>query len=156
MADITIWTDGSANNHNHNRGGYGIVILNGTLRQYCGGQYINTTSARMELLGAIRALEKCEIGDDIVLWCDNQYVVNLIARRWLIRWTENEHQFKDKKNKDLLIKLLNQYNRLERKVKFKWLRGHTGHEMNELADALAYQGSTKKLIINDRLKQRER
>lgn len=149
--DIIIYTDGSAHNNpqlpSETKGGYGIVMINGTVKQYCGGSYANTTSARMELLGAIRALSKVERGKRVELWCDNQYVVNCIEKAWIQRWKlENWRQ---RKNKDLLKLLLEQYNRLERKVEFKWCRGHDGNHYNEMADKLATQGAQKTTTIWD-------
>lgn len=145
---IVIYTDGSCNNGTGNSGGYGIVMVNGTVKKYCGGSYINTTSARMELLGVIRGLAKCEVGDRVEVYCDNSYVVNTIDKGWIFRWSIQN--FKQRKNKDLLKQLLAQYNRLERRVKLKWIRGHNGHEYNELADQLAYRGAHRETKIKDK------
>ena len=150
MAKITIYTDGSAVNKGNgcgDKGGYGIVFINGAIRYFCGGSYQNTTSARMELLACLRGLQKCRVGDDITIWSDSQYVVNCFDKGWIFRWAIQK--FKNRYNSDLLKDILNEYNRLECKVKFKWLRGHNGHEMNELADKLAKRGATRKQYFID-------
>lgn len=143
--DIVIYTDGSAMNNpkvaGETNGGYGIVMINGEVKQYCGGSYYNTTSPRMELLAAIRALNKVKEGQCVELWSDNQYVVNCIDKRWIQKWARE--QWRGRKNADLLKLLLEQYNRLGGKVEFKWCRGHNGNEYNELADKLASQGAKK-------------
>lgn len=145
--DIKIWTDGSACNYNHNKGGYGIVILNGELKTFCGGSYTNTTSARMEILALVRALRHCTPGDNVIVHIDNQYVVNTVAKGWIFKW---KHSLKERKNMDLWDQFLTQYDRLNRKVKLKWVRGHNNDPMNELADQLAKRGAHKKSIFNDR------
>jgi ribonuclease HI len=146
---ITIYSDGSCVNSTGEKGGYGIVFINGSIRTFSGGSYSNTTSARMELLGAIRGLQKCKVGDRVELWCDNQYVVNTIEKGWLFKWSLEK--FSNRKNSDLLKMLLNEYIRLERKVKFKWLRGHDNNNGNEVADLLARMGANSdKIIFDDR------
>lgn len=144
---VIIYCDGSCNNKTGQKGGYGIVIINGHIKTFMGGSYVETTSARMELLGAIRALQKCNVGDRVELWCDNEYVVNTIRQGWIFKWSIE--QFRNRKNADLLRMLLAEYNRLERRVEFKWLRGHEGHEGNELADELARRGGMREEIIVD-------
>ena len=147
MAHITIYTDGSALNETNNKGGYGIVLINGSIKCYCGGQYYNTTSARMEILGIIRALQKCNKGDDVLIYCDNEYAVNALKKRWVFRW--NDTNFRGKKNKDLWKQFLKEYHRLDQRVILQWLRGHDGDKYNEMADQLARQGSKKKLSVKD-------
>ena len=54
---------------------------------FSGGQFFNTTSAQMELMGALAALEHlsdyAKDIDKLVLYCDNQYVVNCFAEGWI-------------------------------------------------------------------------
>lgn len=145
--DIQIWTDGSANNMTKNRGGYGIVFLNGELKTFCGGSYFNTTSARMEILAVVRAMMKCQKGDKVTIHCDNEYVVNALEKNYLWNWQKNN--FRKKANVDLWRLFLDEYTRLEGKVTLKWVRGHDGSEMNELADALARQGADSMIEIQD-------
>ncbi len=99
------------------------------------------------MLGAIRGLQKVEVGYRAELWSDSQYVVNTIEKGWLFKW--NLDKFINRKNADLLKMLLNEYIRLERKIKFKWLRGHDDHHGNEIADLLARKGSEREEIIFD-------
>lgn len=153
MGLVQAWTDGSANNSTGDSGGYGIVLVNGSVRHFCGGCYINTTSARMELLGIIRALHKCTPGDDVIVYCDNQYAVNSLAKKWIFRWEKQGWQ--SRKNGDLLSQLLEQYRRLSGKVKLKWIRGHSGNEYNVLADALARRGAMRLVRIRDKAVAKE-
>jgi ribonuclease HI len=162
MAKVEIWTDGSCNNHTHNSGGYGIVMVfdgnvgdfipglavaNSSVRQFCGGSYMNTTSARMEILAIVKALEKCTLGDEIIVYSDNQYAVYTLAKGWLFKW--KMENFRAKKNTDLWKLFLVQYERLKGNVKLEWVRGHAGNKYNELADQLAAMGSQRKAKIKD-------
>lgn len=148
MAVVQIYTDGSCNNATHNSGGYGIVMISEDgVRHWCGGSYVNTTSARMEILAILRALEKCNAGDDIIVYSDNQYAVNTLAKGWIFKW--QQQNFRARKNCDLWKKFMIEYNRLGGKVELRWVRGHAGDEYNEMADALAAMGAQRESRIKD-------
>lgn len=163
MAKVEIWTDGSCNNHTHNSGGYGIVMVyndcqdkvvpgvvesGSGVRQWCGGSYMNTTSARMELMAIVKAMEKCNIGDEVLIHSDNQYAVYALSKGWIFKW--ELQNFRARKNCDLLKLLLIQYKRLQSKVILSWVKGHAGNEYNELADHLAARGAGRPQKIKDR------
>ena len=85
---VEVWTDGSCHNKSNSRGGYGVFIrMQGEEIGFSGGQFFNTTSAQMELMGALAALEHlsdyAKDIDKLVLYCDNQYVVNCFAEGWI-------------------------------------------------------------------------
>lgn len=148
---IEIFTDGSCCNHTHDRGGYGIVFINGTVKQYCGGSYYNTSSSRMEILAIIKALEKCALGDGVTIWSDNEYCVNTLEKGWVFKWSlEN---WKNRKNADLWKRFLLEYTRLERRVKLRWVRGHDKIQehnyYNHVADILATKGANRTIKIKD-------
>lgn len=151
MKNVLIYCDGSANNSTGEGGGYGIYIENlvkpGESLQFAGGQYIQTSSDRMELLAALKALEKCFEGQAVQLVSDNQYLIHSFTKRWIFRW--EEEKWRNRKNRDLLEKLLFQYRRLSGKVNFQWVRGHNKNDRNEIADALAKLGGKSKNMIVD-------
>lgn len=150
MAKIIIHTDGSACNSTHDRGGYGIVLINGVVKQFAGGQYTQTSSGRMELMAVVQGLKKCKVGDEVEVYSDNRYVVNTLAEGWLFRWVAEN--FSGRKNRDLLKQLHEQYLRLEKRVTLNWNLGHSGILYNEVADRLATIGSKREKIIVDREK----
>lgn len=150
MSDIRIYTDGSANNKTHDKGGYGFVIINGTVRQFCGGSYTHTNSARMEMTAIIKALRKCETSDQMItVFCDCQHIVHSLEKGWIFRWKQRD--FAGRKNVDLWKQFLKEYSRLEGRVRLKWLKGHNDTHWNEVADILANRGANKKLKIKDLL-----
>ena len=91
----------------------------------------------MELLAAIRALETLKRACDVIIITDSKYVKQGITE-WIGLWKRREWQTTAKrpvKNKELWQTLdsLCQFH----KVRWEWIKGHAGHEENELADQLA-------------------
>lgn len=149
MDVVNIYTDGSADNLKSREGGCGVVLrFRDMEKDVFFGRYINTTSARMEILAVIKALEICEPGFDIVIHSDNQYVVNA-ANDWAWKWEKTN--FAGKKNEDLwkrFIELMTLKHDRD-SVSFKWVKGHDGTELNELADQLANKGRLFKSSFQD-------
>lgn len=139
---VRIWTDGSCNNKTKTKGSYGIVIVTPTeRREYKGPRYEQSTSARMEVLGAIKALEKVSGECSVRLYCDNQYCVNLLAQNWLYTWDLDNDELK---NIDLLRRMKKVLAKFKHgDVKFIWLRGHNGDPNNERCDELAGLGANR-------------
>ena len=130
---IYLYTDG-ASSGNPGPGGWGAVLICGTLRRELSGGFSRTTNNRMELLAVIKGLEAIRWEDSRVeVYSDSSYVVNAVEQGWLDVWLATD--FKKKKNKDLWLRFLPLYKR--NKVHFHWLKGHAGHPENERCDALA-------------------
>lgn len=148
---VYVWTDGSANNKTHSKGGYGVIMkYNGHTRKYSKGSYLETTSARMEIKAMIDALDVIRPQYNIILHCDNQYVVNALAKGWVFNWEKND--WKKRENVDLwkqFIDLYRQRDSPQQQISFHWVKGHNGDPMNELADQLAKQGAANPQTIYD-------
>ena len=130
---ITIHTDGAASG-NPGPGGYGAVLESGKHRKELWGGFRRTTNNRMELLAVIVALEALKKpGMDVTVVSDSKYVVDAIEQGWLFGWEKKG--FAKTKNPDLWKRFLKVFR--QHKVKFKWIRGHNGHPLNELCDRLA-------------------
>ena len=98
----------------------------------------------MELLAAISGLEAVKESSaktcEIDLYTDSKYVADGISKGWAESWRRNNWVKSDKNpalNPDLWERLLNATERLERNVRFVWLKGHDGHEYNERCDEIA-------------------
>ena len=136
---IDIWTDGACSG-NPGPGGWGAILRYGDHEKELSGGESPTTNNRMELMGAISALEAVKQSATIRLHTDSQYVKNGITS-WLKKWKANGWKTADKKpvaNVDL-------WQRLEaacgdHKIEWRWVKGHSGDEMNDRADALARAG----------------
>ncbi len=133
MAQISIHTDGSASG-NPGPGGYGAVLQSGKHRKELWGGYRLTTNNRMELLAVIVALEALKRpGMEVTVVSDSKYVVDAVEKRWVFDWEKKG--FAKKKNPDLWKRFLQVYR--QHQVRFKWIKGHNGHPLNELCDRLA-------------------
>ena len=132
-----IYTDGACSG-NPGPGGWGAVIIDQDDKQKnISGSEKNTTNNRMELLAAIMSLKKIKINSEVVIFTDSIYVKNGITE-WMKNWKKNRWKNSSKKpvkNKDLWVKLdkLCEAN----SVSWKWVKGHSTNEFNNLADELA-------------------
>ena len=136
---IEIFTDGACKG-NPGPGGWGVLLRLGEHEKRLYGGELETTNNRMELLAAIRGLEALKRPASVVLPTDSQYVMKGV-REWMPNWKKRGWKTASKqpvKNVDLwqqLDALVSQHD-----VEWRWVRGHTGHRENELADELANMG----------------
>ncbi len=128
---ITLYSDGSSLG-NPGPGGYGgILDYRGKRKTYSGGE-AHTTNNRMELRGVIEGLRMLKEPCDVHVVSDSSYVVKAI-NEWLKNWVRKD--FAKVKNVDLwkaYIEAAEPHN-----ITASWVRGHAGHEENELCDQLA-------------------
>ena len=132
-----IYTDGACTG-NPGPGGWGAVIFDQDDKQKnISGSEKNTTNNRMELLAAIMSLKKIKSNSEVIIFTDSTYVKNGITE-WMKNWKKNGWKNSNKKpvkNKDLWMKL----DKLceDNDVSWKWVKGHSTNEFNNLADELA-------------------
>lgn len=133
-SSITIYTDGSSRG-NPGRGGYGAILMSGSLKKEISQGYRHTTNNRMELMAVIAGLKALKKhGLNVTVYSDSQYVVNAVEKGWLTNWLRTN--FKGgKKNADLW----KEYHELAQKhhVRFKWVKGHAENPFNNRCDELA-------------------
>lgn len=111
-----------------------------------GTNNIGELTAVRELLRQSR--EAGLAGEDLVVLCDSQYVINSVTT-WMPGWKKKGWKKKDGKPV-LNVELMQAIDRemQGRSVRFEWVKGHAGNEMNEAADeraraaATAYQKGT--------------
>ena len=146
---VHAYSDGSAIG-NPGPGGYGtLLVWNGEEKELSAG-FRRTTNNRMELLGAIVALEALKRPSQVVLSTDSQYVVNGIEKGWAKKWRANGWRRNKKEmalNPDLWERLLKAVER--HRVTFKWVRGHDGHVENERCDVLANTAARTNPVLVD-------
>jgi ribonuclease HI len=136
---INIYTDGACKG-NPGPGGWGAVLeCDGTEKELYGGERA-TTNNRMELTAVIEALGALKRPCRVVLHTDSQYVQKGITE-WLRNWKARGWRTAAKepvKNVDLWKKLDEAVQAHE--IRWVWVKGHSGHDGNERADALANKG----------------
>lgn len=137
MSDnIEIWTDGACSG-NPGPGGWGALVrVDGVETELHGGEPA-TTNNRMELMGAIAALEALKRDCAVALHSDSQYVCKGI-QEWLPQWIRRGWKTAGGQpvlNRDLWERLAVQTRR--HRVHWHWVRGHSGVALNERVDRIA-------------------
>ncbi len=133
---VEIFTDGACRG-NPGPGGWGAILRYKGKEKELYGAEPATTNNRMELMAAIRALETLKRPCKVVLSTDSQYLMKGITE-WLPNWRRRKWKTsagKPVKNQDLWERLVKALER--HRVKWEWVRGHSGHPENERADQLA-------------------
>ncbi|MCF6315851.1 MAG: ribonuclease HI [Marinosulfonomonas sp.] len=144
MPDLFVYTDGACSG-NPGPGGWGALMIarDGDRvlkeRELCGGE-AHTTNNRMELLGAIFALEALERPSTLTIITDSAYVKNGVTT-WIHGWKRNGWRTANKKP----VKNVELWQRIDEAqarhiVTWEWVKGHAGHPENERADELARAG----------------
>jgi len=133
---VVVHSDGACSG-NPGPGGWGAILQwGGHTRELKGGE-AHTTNNRMELMAAIMALETLKRPCDVDLHTDSQYLRQGITG-WIHGWKRNGWKTADRKpvkNADLWQRLDAAVDR--HTVHWHWVRGHSGHDLNERADELA-------------------
>ena len=137
--EIVIFTDGACSG-NPGPGGWGAILISGVHRKEISGGEPGSTNNRMELMGAIAALEVLRLPSKVVLYTDSNYLKNGITQ-WIHGWKRNGWRTADKspvKNAELWQRL--DAARAGHEIDWRWVKGHAGHAENERADELAREG----------------
>ncbi|MEH6590294.1 MAG: ribonuclease HI [Halioglobus sp.] len=139
MKHVEIFTDGACRG-NPGPGGWGALLrFQGEEHELFGGEP-ETTNNRMELQAAIEGLKALSETCQVTLTTDSVYVKSGITE-WMPNWKKRNWKTaarKPVKNADLWVALDEQNQRHE--VDWRWVKGHSGHRENEIADTLANRG----------------
>ncbi|MDO8862357.1 ribonuclease HI [Haliea sp. E1-2-M8] len=139
MKQVEIFTDGACRG-NPGPGGWGALLrCNGRERELFGGES-HTTNNRMELQAAIESLRALKEPCEVTLTTDSVYVRDGITK-WLANWKQKGWKTASRqpvKNIDLWQALDEQSQR--HRISWHWVKGHSGHRENEIADQLANRG----------------
>ena len=136
MKHVVIFTDGACRG-NPGPGGWGVILRYGKHEKTISGAEVDTTNNRMELMAAIKALATLKEKCSIELHTDSKYLQKGITE-WLATWKKRNWKKADKKplkNIDLWQELDKEANR--HRIKWHWVKGHSGHVENDRADELA-------------------
>jgi len=137
--EVTLFTDGACRG-NPGPGGWGVILEYGSTRKSLHGGEQATTNNRMELTAVIQGLAALKRGCHVKIVTDSKYVLQGITE-WMPNWKKRGWRTTARKpvlNQDLwqqLDALVQKH-----KIEWEWVKGHSGHLENELADQLANRG----------------
>jgi ribonuclease HI len=128
-----VFTDGACSG-NPGPGGWAWALDRET---YASGGEAVTTNQRMEIRAALEAVTA--LGSPLLVVSDSTYVVNCFRDRWWEGWLQRGWLTSAKKpvaNRDLWEPLVAAVAD-NPDIAFHWVKGHSGHAMNDFVDALA-------------------
>ena len=110
---------------------------------WAAGGWPNSSNNRGELTALLELLKAtAPTNEELHVLADSQYVINSVTK-WIAGWKANGWRKADKKpvvNVDLMQAIDKAIT--GRKVSFEWVRGHSGHPLNEAADDKARAAAT--------------
>jgi ribonuclease HI len=139
MKTVEIFTDGACRG-NPGPGGWGALLRYGDKeRTLCGGEH-ETTNNRMELMAVIKGLSALQRSCEVKVTSDSTYVLKGI-QEWMPNWKAKGWKTASKKP----VKNVDLWQQLDQLVEihsidWQWVKGHSGHTENEIADQLANRG----------------
>ncbi|MDG1693686.1 MAG: ribonuclease HI [Porticoccaceae bacterium] len=139
MKTVEIFTDGACRG-NPGPGGWGALLRYGdNERSLCGGEH-ETTNNRMELMAVIKGLSALQRSCEVTVTSDSTYVLKGI-QEWMPNWKKKGWKTASKKP----VKNVDLWQQLDELVglhtiDWQWVKGHSGHAENEIADQLANRG----------------
>ena len=139
MKLVEIFTDGACRG-NPGPGGWGVLMRYGAEERSLFGGEQETTNNRMELMAVIEGLAALTQPCQVVLTSDSTYVLKGV-KEWMPNWKKRGWKTASKKP----VKNVDLWQRLdkvigEHQIDWRWVKGHSGHRENEIADQLANQG----------------
>ena len=139
VVDIDIFTDGACRG-NPGPGGWGVILRSVPMKRSCLAGSSQQPIIEWKLRAAIEGLAALKRPSRVTITTDSQYVRQGITQ-WIEGWKRNQWRTSAKKpvkNQDLW-QLLDELT-CRHEVTWEWVKGHSGHPDNELADVLANRG----------------
>lgn len=110
---------------------------------WAAGGWPHGTNNMGELMAVLDLLRQtAHLDEDLRVLCDSRYVINVITK-WMAGWKRKNWRKADGKPV-LNVELIKSIDEamVGRRVQFEWVRGHSGHELNDTADRLARAAAT--------------
>jgi ribonuclease HI len=130
---LSVYTDGACSG-NPGPGGWAWAV---DQERFASGAEPVTTNQRMEVRAVLEAVTA--LPAPLLVVSDSTYVVNCFRDRWWEKWLRNGWLTSARKpvmNRDLWEPLVSAVaNRDD--IAFHWVKGHSGHVMNDFVDGLA-------------------
>ena len=138
LGEVLVWTDGACQ-RNPGPGGWAALVCwqDGVTEELSGGSP-QTTNNIMEMTAALEGLRGVPAGSRVCVVTDSRYLHDGMTS-WLSGWKRRGWTTAagaPVKNRELWIALEAAAAGHEA-VRWHWVKGHVGHELNERADVLA-------------------
>ena len=136
---VEMFTDGACRG-NPGKGGWGVLMRYGDTEKSLYGGDPMTTNNRMELMAVIKGLEALTKPCKVKITSDSKYVLTGITD-WINNWKARNWKTANKKPVQN-VELWKQLDELAalHDIEGGWVKGHSGHRENEIADDLANLG----------------
>lgn len=134
-----MFTDGACRG-NPGPGGWGVLLRHGDVEKTLHGGEHSSTNNRMELTAVIKGLQALPRPCKLSITTDSKYVLTG-ATEWMKNWKKRNWRTASKKPV-LNVELWKQLDELLpiHTIEWHWVKGHSGHAENEIADQLANRG----------------
>jgi ribonuclease HI len=152
--NIDIYTDGACQ-PNPGKTGSGVVIYNAgeVVKMFTGAHESLGTNNTAELtaleMGLIQASEILSDGSvaNITLYSDSKYSIDCLTT-WIDGWIKKgwkNSKKQDVKNKEIIQAMYKIYLPIKEQITIAHIKGHAGHEGNELSDRMAVYAVHKEI-----------
>ena len=136
---VKMYTDGACRG-NPGKGGWGVLLQYGESEKTLYGGEALTTNNQMELTAVIKGLEALNKSCNVIITTDSKYVLSGITE-WVNNWKQRGWKTANKKP----VQNIELWKRLDdltgtHQIEWNWVKGHSGHKENEIADQLANLG----------------
>jgi len=139
LKTVELFTDGACRG-NPGPGGWGVLLRYQEKERELWGGEPDTTNNRMELQAAIEGLRALSEPCRVELTTDSQYVRKGITE-WISAWKQRGWRTAAKKPvKNVELWQLLDTEASRHRVEWHWVKGHSGHRENDIADNLANRG----------------
>lgn len=112
---------------------------------WASGGWPRGTNNMGELMAVLDLLQQtAHVDDDLHVFCDSKYVIDSVTK-WMPGWKRKGWKKSDGKpvlNVELMKALDAAMEGRRDRVRFEWVKGHAGHELNEAADRRANAAAT--------------
>ena len=107
--------------------------------RWAAGGWDSSTNNRGELQAVIELLTAARDEPDLHVLCDSKYVINSITK-WMPKWKlqgwkkANKEDVLNRDQMERLDALMTAREQAGHRVRFEWVKGHSGHPLNEAVD----------------------
>jgi ribonuclease HI len=138
VKQVTIHSDGACEG-NPGPGGWAAILQYGKHQREISGHILATTNNRMEIQAALEGLRALKEPCEVQFYTDSEYLRNAMTL-WVRAWKANGWRKKPKGQR--MVKNADLWQELDalaatHAVTWHWVRGHSGHPLNERCDVLA-------------------